>query len=343
MLPSTVREQLSDRAEQADRSSDWPEESWNLIRETGRLAYSIPGRFGGVEVAPAERLRNMEEIGASCLTTAFILSQREAAVRQILKAPEDVQSRYLPALAKGEAFLTVGLSQLTTSRQHLGPALRATPHPTGGYELNGEIPWVTGADQANAIVAGATLADGRQILVVIPAERLVGMIEAPLPLAALVGSRTSLIRCRNVVVEAKDLIAGPTENVLGKLGGGGLDTSTLAIALSSATIDYLGTEALKRPELVEIHDRFESTVAEYRKRLYQLSETDHEPSETLALRTDCTKFVLRVTQTSLMVAKGNGFVVPHPVQRWTRQALFFLVWSCPRPVAEGVLADLTSW
>lgn len=343
MLPLTIQQQLSDRAEEADRSPDWPSHSWNLIRETGRLAYSIPQKFGGTEVAPAERLKNMEEIGACCLTTAFILSQREAAVRQMLKAPESLQAKYLPSMATGDAFMTVGLSQLTTSRQHLGPALRATPQSDGRFELNGEIPWVTGADHANAIVAGATLDDGRQILVVIPGERLVGMIDAPLPLAALVGSRTSLIHCRNVVVDQDHLIAGPTENVLGKLGGGGLDTSTLAIALSSAAIEFLGTEATKRPDLVEMHQRFESILAEYRQRLYQLSESDHEPSETLALRTDCTKFVLRVTQTSLMVAKGNGFVIPHPVQRWTRQAMFFLVWSCPRPVAEGVLADLTAW
>jgi hypothetical protein len=40
------------------------------------------------------------------------------------------------------------------------------------------------------------------------------------------------------------------------------------------------------------------------------------------------------------VAKGTGFVLPHPAQRWARQAHFFLVWSCPQPAAEGLLADL---
>jgi len=43
---------------------------------------------------------------------------------------------------------------------------------------------------------------------------------------------------------------------------------------------------------------------------------------------------------ALTVAKGTGFVAPHPVQRWVRQALFFLVWSCPRSVAEGLLLQL---
>ena len=32
-----------------------------------------------------------------------------------------------------------------------------------------------------------------------------------------------------------------------------------------------------------------------------------------------------------------GFLATHPAQRWARQALFFLVWSCPRPALEGTL------
>jgi alkylation response protein AidB-like acyl-CoA dehydrogenase len=49
---------------------------------------------------------------------------------------------------------------------------------------------------------------------------------------------------------------------------------------------------------------------------------------------------LQATQAALILSKGSGFVAPHPVQRWVRQALFFLVWSCPRPVASEVLDGL---
>src|SRR5207248_11332550 len=34
------------------------------------------------------------------------------------------------------------------------------------------------------------------------------------------------------------------------------------------------------------------------------------------------------------------FLRDHPAQRWARQALFFLVWSCPRPAAEATLDTL---
>ena len=48
------------------------------------------------------------------------------------------------------------------------------------------------------------------------------------------------------------------------------------------------------------------------------------------------------TQTALLAAKGTGFVAPHPAQRWARQALFFLVWSCPQPVLSATLCELVN-
>ena len=68
---------------------------------------------------------------------------------------------------------------------------------------------------------------------------------------------------------------------------------------------------------------------------------DHRGAAGAGTGRQCTRLALRATQAALLAAKGTGFVAPHPAQRWARQALFFLVWSCPRPVAEGVLGDLS--
>lgn len=334
---------FSSGAEQADRQVDWPAASWAVLRDAGILGRSIPTEYGGSGLKPVELLKGMEQVASHCLTTAFVLSQRDAAIRHLIKGPEPLRRQYLPDVASGDAYVTVGLSQLTTSRQHLGPALRATRRSEGGYQLDGEIPWVTGADQAAAVIAGATLADGSQLLFALPAEQLAGMIEAPLPLAALVGSRTSLIRCVEVELPAQAIMAGPTESVLGQLGGGGLDTSCLAIGLASAAAQFISKEAEKRTDLLSVAQRFADAVQTNRASLHALAETPGDPQQTLALRLECTKLALRATQAGLMIAKGVGFVSPHPIQRWARQAMFFLVWSCPKPVAEGVLADLANW
>src|SRR5204863_6697423 len=49
---------------------------------------------------------------------------------------------------------------------------------------------------------------------------------------------------------------------------------------------------------------------------------------------------LRSAQAALAAAKGAGYVAGHPAGRWCREALFFLVWSCPAPVLQANLCEL---
>jgi hypothetical protein len=58
------------------------------------------------------------------------------------------------------------------------------------------------------------------------------------------------------------------------------------------------------------------------------------------VRGQANALVLRATQAYLIARKGTGFLRTEPAQRWARQALFFLVWSCPGPVAQSTLRDL---
>ncbi|MBV8487841.1 MAG: acyl-CoA dehydrogenase, partial [Planctomycetaceae bacterium] len=58
------------------------------------------------------------------------------------------------------------------------------------------------------------------------------------------------------------------------------------------------------------------------------------------IRAQANALVLRATQAYLTARKGSGFLRSEPAQRWARQALFFLVWSCPTPIAQAAIRDL---
>ena len=58
------------------------------------------------------------------------------------------------------------------------------------------------------------------------------------------------------------------------------------------------------------------------------------------LRRRANSLALRASQAALAAAKGAGYVVGHPAGRWCREALFFLVWSCPAPVVQANLCEL---
>jgi butyryl-CoA dehydrogenase len=342
VVDPTVVATLATQAAEADVSTNWPAASWQVLRQGGVLAWSIPKAFGGAGLNAVELLAGYEQLAGACLTTAFILSQREAGVRRLLASDKaDLAQRWLPRLARGEAMATVGLSQLTTSRQHQAPALRATLDDAG-IQLDGVIPWVTGADQADVVIVGATLEDDLQILLALPRSTPGVTVEGALPLMALAGSRTAQIRCEGITISREGLLAGPASRIMsGKPGGvGGLETSCLALGHAGAAIDFLRQEAEHRPDLVSIAQRFEEVRRKTQARLHALAATSPTPEEMVAIRVDCTQLALRASQVAMTVAKGTGFVMPHPAQRWARQALFFLVWSCPRPAAEGVIGQL---
>src|SRR5262245_58489319 len=126
-VPETLVDLLAVRADAADSRADWPNESWAAVRQTGLLGWGVPADHGGQGLGPAILADRLVTLGSACATTAFILSQREAALRLLLRfSNSPVAGRYLPGLASGERFLTVGLSQLTTSRQHGAPSLLAS-------------------------------------------------------------------------------------------------------------------------------------------------------------------------------------------------------------------------
>jgi alkylation response protein AidB-like acyl-CoA dehydrogenase len=335
---------LAAHARTADEELRWPAESWEWLSRSGALRWSIPTAYGGLGLPASDLLEGYERLASACLTTCFILSQREGACRRLRDHDNPaLREELLPGLARGELFATVGLSHLTTSRQHLRPAVLV--HDRGDhFILDGTMPWVTGAEGADYIVTGGVLEDGRQILVVLPRRHDGVSVGPPLPLMALAGSLTAEVHCRQVALAKKWLLAGPAERVLvaGRSGTGGLETSCLALGLGRAAVEYLQAEAGARPDLRPSAERLEKTRQSLRQQLRQLAQAGGAPEAALALRAHANKFVLRATQVALTASKGTGFLKDHPAQRWARQALFFLVWSCPRPAVEATLAYLTA-
>jgi alkylation response protein AidB-like acyl-CoA dehydrogenase len=335
---------LGEQANAADRDPAWPQNSWELLCRSGVTEWVIPSAYGGRELDLPTVLAGYERLSGACLTTTFILSQRDAAARRIRDSGRDDLCReLLRPLACGGRFATVGISQLTTSRQHGGPSLRARVLGDR-FVLDGTMPWVTAADQAHDLIAGAVLEDGQQILLVVPADTAGLSVGPPLDLMALAGSRTAEVTCREVAVDRRWLLAGPMKQVMqsGRGGTGGLETSCLALGLAGAAIDYVATEGQRRPEWADVAGRLEATRGEVRNEMLRLAAGGGKPEETAALRANANTLVLRATQAALTAAKGVGFVRPHPAQRWARQALFFLVWSCPRPAAEATIGYLLS-
>lgn len=326
----------------------WPGEQLRLCGEYGVFAWFVAQEHGGFGWTQSDIARGYLALSGACLTTTFVITQRAGATRRIETGANDRLRRdLLPPLIRGESFATVGVSHLTTSRRHLStPVLRAR-RVDGGYILDGFSPWVTGADRAEHVVVGATVMDGEaataeQLLVCVPTTLHGVSAPPPLELVALSASRTGQLLLDRVFLADEWIVQGPMENVMSTGSGGatgGYQTSTLAVGLARAAIAFIAEEAAKRPELKPAHTALADAYEPLAQDLFDAVDGARSCS-TEELRTRANSLVLRAAQAALVAAKGAGYVAGHPAGRWCREALFFLVWSCPQPVLEANLCEL---
>ena len=91
-----------ENADAADAEPRWPTRSWDHLVASGGSAWCIPSSAGGQDLGSDDLFKHYEQLAATCLTTAFILSQRDAACRRIRDAVnQSVSQELLPMLAQG--------------------------------------------------------------------------------------------------------------------------------------------------------------------------------------------------------------------------------------------------
>ncbi|MCP4194918.1 MAG: acyl-CoA/acyl-ACP dehydrogenase [Planctomycetaceae bacterium] len=343
-----LRTQLRDlRSEQSDNC--WPAAQLQRCAESGVFNWFLPQSAGGTEWTTANLLRGYFELAAGCLTTAFVLTQCMGACQRIAASENKaLKDELLSDLTTGQRLATLGISQLTTSQRHLGkPALIATP-VGDKYRLDGRSPWVTGACHTDLYVLAAATEDGQQMLCAVNRKES-GIQVKPAPeLVGLTGSATSEVILNGVLVSSARQIAGPAPDLMSRGGGnaGGLQTSALAIGLASESIDFITEAAEKRPDLSEFSTPLRCELDALKIELLSGAAPQAPPlSKATAFdpfqcRAKANSLALRATQAALIAAKGSGYVRGHSAGRWCQEALFFLVWSCPRPVVENYRMEL---
>src|SRR5262245_4650518 len=77
LVSTEILAALAALADRADAETIWPAESWDQVTRAGALRWSIPQEFGGDGLSPRDLLTRHEQLAGACLTTMFLLSQRE--------------------------------------------------------------------------------------------------------------------------------------------------------------------------------------------------------------------------------------------------------------------------
>ncbi|MFI6792079.1 acyl-CoA dehydrogenase family protein [Nonomuraea sp. NPDC050383] len=144
----------------------------------GWIGMTLPSAYGGHDRSPLERFVVSEELlAAGAPVAAHWIADRQIAPSILRHGSKAQRERYLPAIARGECYFAIGMSEPDAGSDLASVRTRAR-QVDGGWEITGTKVWTTGAHFAHAIVVLART-DGS------PADRHAGLsqfiVDLPAP------------------------------------------------------------------------------------------------------------------------------------------------------------------
>jgi isovaleryl-CoA dehydrogenase len=221
MLRNSVRafsdDHIAPRADEIDRSNQFPRDLWPRFGELGLLGITVEEEYGGAGLGYLEHCVAMEEVSRGSASVGLSYgAHSNLAVNQLRRNGNDAQKRkYLPKLISGEHVGALAMSEPEAGSDVVGMRTRADKKGDR-FVLNGSKMWITNGPSADTLIVYAKTdpaAGPRGISAFIIEKGMKGFTTAQkLDKLGMRGSDT----CELVFQDCEV----PEENVVGKTGEG---------------------------------------------------------------------------------------------------------------------------
>jgi isovaleryl-CoA dehydrogenase len=257
-------ERIAPRAEEIDRSNEFPRDLWPALGALGLLGITVEEDYGGAGMGYLEHVVAMEEISRGSASIGLSYgAHSNLCVNQIRRCgTEEQKRRYLPKLISGLHVGALAMSEPGAGSDVVSMRLRAERRGDR-FVLNGNKFWITNGPDADVLVVyGKTdpKAGPRGITAFLIEKGFAGFSTAQkLDKLGMRGSNT----CELIFADCEV----PEENVLGEVGRGvevlmsGLDYERAVLAAGPLGI----MQACMDVVLPYVHERrqFDRPIGEF--------------------------------------------------------------------------------
>ena len=159
LVRRVAREKVAPRAQEIDRTAEYPHDMFEMLKELGLFLLPFPEEYGGANSMLSACVA-VEEFGRVCYNTAYLLLVQWVPIGAILAGgTQEQKDRYLPGLAKGELRGALSLTEPQSGSDVSGIKTKARKDG-GDYILDGNKIWCTNSGMADFVLVAAKTGTG---------------------------------------------------------------------------------------------------------------------------------------------------------------------------------------
>lgn len=211
LLTETDRQWLDAHAEALDTGDSQSAAVIPRLAAAGLLGHGVDRALGGRGGRAGDAIEAIAQVATHSLAAAFAFWGQRVLIEMLAHTGnEALRARWLPSLLAGETAGASGLSNIMKFLSGMEALnIRATPQQSGGWTLDGSVPWCTNLRGPEFLAAVAVArGDGAPpMIVALPSDRA-GLSRSPdLALMALRGTYTAALRLEQLAITPDDLLA----------------------------------------------------------------------------------------------------------------------------------------
>jgi alkylation response protein AidB-like acyl-CoA dehydrogenase len=308
-----------------DTADQVPRSHLDRLADAGLYGLFGPGDAGGMGADPATRLSVIEALAGGCLSTTFVWIQHHSALLAVAaSATPGLRDAFVGDMCRGKWRAGIAVAGIRPGVP--GVSAEAV---TGGWRVNGDVPWVTGWGLIDVMHTAALGPDGAIVWMLIDAVVSSSLSVTRLRMVAVESSVTVVVSFRDHFVPAERTTSvEPNREWMARDARGLRTNGSLALGVARRCCRLLGPSPLDE-ELAACRERLDHAAV-------------GAPDTLPGARADSSVLAARAAA-ALVVATGSQSVLrdQHP-QRLAREATFLLVFASRPPIRAALRAVLES-